>query len=77
MEKAIEEKLLACFPGAVINLEFEHSTCSTQFNLTLKIASEKFKNLSKLQKHRLVHDALGIDIMKSIHALVIKAEDSS
>ncbi|KAJ2601869.1 hypothetical protein H4R99_002864 [Coemansia sp. RSA 1722] len=43
--------------------------CGSMFNLL--IVSDKFKGLTRLKQHRLVHQALG-EITKEIHALTLK-----
>ncbi len=37
----------------------------------VSIRSEKFKDQSRLARHRAVHDALGKDILNRIHALAL------
>ena len=41
----------------------------SHFNVT--ISSEKLDGLSRIARHRAVHDALGKDLMGEIHALAI------
>ncbi len=44
----------------------------SHFNVT--IASQAFEGLSRLQRHRAVHEALGADLVGRIHALALKIE---
>ena len=37
----------------------------------VKIRSEAFRDLSRIARHRAVHDALGADIIGRIHALAL------
>eukprot|EP00301_Raphidiophrys_heterophryoidea_P013392 c20796_g1_i1.p1 GENE.c20796_g1_i1~~c20796_g1_i1.p1 ORF type:complete len:101 (-),score=18.51 c20796_g1_i1:239-505(-) len=48
--------------------------CGTSFNVV--VVSASFEGKGALQRHRLVHSALGED-MKKIHALTIKAHTPS
>ncbi len=42
----------------------------SHFQVTIE--SEKFKGLSRIARHRAVHDALGRDLMGQIHALRLR-----
>lgn len=42
-------------------------------HFSMSIASEKFRNVSPLQRHKLVYDALGDMMQTDIHALSIRA----
>jgi BolA family transcriptional regulator, general stress-responsive regulator len=44
----------------------------SHFNVT--IVSGKFAGLSRIQRHRAVHEALGADLVARIHALSLKLE---
>ncbi|KAJ1876330.1 hypothetical protein LPJ57_004544 [Coemansia sp. RSA 486] len=48
--------------------------CGSMFNLL--IVSDKFKGLTRLKQHRLVHQALG-EITKEIHALTLVSIDAN
>ncbi|MGP1358669.1 BolA family protein [Roseicyclus sp.] len=41
----------------------------------VKIESEKFKGLSRIERHRAVHEALGRDLVAEIHALALSIRD--
>ncbi|ABV92945.1 BolA family protein [Dinoroseobacter shibae DFL 12 = DSM 16493] len=40
----------------------------------VRIVSEKFEGMSRIARHRAVHDALGKDLVGRIHALALKIE---
>jgi BolA protein len=42
----------------------------SHFQVTIE--SEKFKGLSRIARHRAVHEALGRDLVSEIHALRLK-----
>ena len=42
----------------------------------VNIKSQAFDNMSRIEKHRAVHKALGADIVGRIHALALKIEGS-
>ncbi|MEE9388985.1 MAG: BolA family protein [Paracoccaceae bacterium] len=44
----------------------------SHFNVS--VTSEKFVGMSRLQRHRAVHGALGADILGRIHALALKLD---
>lgn len=43
----------------------------THFNII--IVSEMFTNLTKIQRHKIIHNALSVELKEKIHALTIKA----
>jgi len=45
----------------------------THYDLT--IISEKFKNMSKIQRHQAIYGALATEFKSGLHALAIKASD--
>ncbi|MBF9035590.1 BolA/IbaG family iron-sulfur metabolism protein [Rhodobacterales bacterium HKCCE2091] len=40
----------------------------------VRIAAEAFGGLSRIARHRAVHDALGKDLLQEIHALALEIE---
>ena len=42
-----------------------------QSHFDVKIASEAFENMSRLARHRAVHEALGAELIGRIHALAL------
>ncbi len=45
-----------------------------QSHFHVTIGSERFEGMSRLQRHRAVHDALGAELIGRIHALALKIE---
>ncbi|QXT38715.1 BolA family protein [Gymnodinialimonas ceratoperidinii] len=45
----------------------------SHFNVFLE--SEKFQGVSRIARHRMVHDAIGKDLMSEIHALALTLRD--
>ena len=45
----------------------------SHFQVTIE--SEKFKGLSRIARHRAVHEALGRDLVTEIHALALTIRD--
>ena len=45
----------------------------SHFNVVIE--SEKFRDLSRIDRHRAVHDALGKDLVSEIHALALTIRD--
>ena len=50
-----------------------YSDGETHFKLIIK--SSKFNGMSRLEKHRAVHEALGSELLKKIHALELQLTD--
>ena len=46
-----------------------------QSHFRVRIAAPAFDGMSRIARHRAVHDALGPDLVGRIHALAIKIED--
>lgn len=44
-------------------------------HFTVTIASDAFAGLSRVERHRAIHAALGPELMAQIHALALKIED--
>lgn len=44
-------------------------------HFNVRMASEKFSGLSRLQRHRAVHTAIGPDLIARIHALALDLSD--
>ncbi len=81
MEEVIREKLTEAFSPQsldVVNDSHRHAghagspgTGESHFRVT--IISEKFSDLSRVERHRLVNEALASELSGAIHALAIKA----
>ncbi|MFP4208937.1 MAG: BolA family protein [Wenzhouxiangella sp.] len=59
-------------PEARVSVESDDNV-----HFTARVVSEGFRGLSRLQRHRAIHDALGPALGREIHALtlVLKAPD--
>jgi BolA protein len=44
-------------------------------HFNVRVESEKFQGLSRIARHRMVHDAIGKDLMSEIHALALTLRD--
>lgn len=82
MENRIRTKLAAAFAPAnvtVINDSHQHaghhgSPGSGESHFQVHIISPHFDGLSRIERHRLVNEALAAELQMGIHALAIKAE---
>ena len=45
-----------------------------QSHFRVAIAAEKFSDMSRLERHRAIHSALGADLIGRIHALALQIE---
>jgi stress-induced morphogen len=75
---SLEERLklkLAQALGDVQNVEIinEGGSCSAAAKVIVSIVSAKFEGVSRLQRHRMVHEALAEEIKNELHALTIRA----
>lgn len=76
MKDIIQKKLDQAFPEAEILIDSYYNDIG-HLHYAVTITSTKFKNLSLVDQHRLVYEALG-DMMKDkIHALKLKTIPSS
>lgn len=46
-----------------------------QSHFRVRISSSKFNGLSRIARHRAIHEALGKDLVARIHALAIEIRD--
>lgn len=46
-----------------------------QSHFRVQIAASSFENMSRLQRHRAVHDAIGAELIARIHALALEIVD--
>jgi BolA protein len=44
-------------------------------HFNVRVESEKFQGVSRIARHRMVHDAIGKDLMSEIHALALTLRD--
>lgn len=79
----IEERLRAAFQPRVLEVvddsERHRGHAGYQeggeSHYRVKIESPKFAGLSRIARHRAVHEALGKDLVAEIHALALKIGD--
>lgn len=56
------------------HLHAGHAGAREGRHFTVRLVSERFHGLSRVARHRLVYDALGLLIPQGIHALAIQAQ---
>jgi BolA protein len=79
MKEQIKQKLLILSPKILNVIDFSamhkgHAGWkeSGETHFEVQIVSDKFKNLTKVQRHKLIHQILSSELKNQIHALVIK-----
>jgi len=80
----IQERLASAFPQADIQIKDQshlhagHAGASDgRGHFDVRIVSERFSGASRIQRHKMVYDALGNMMQSDIHALRIKATTDS
>jgi BolA protein len=77
IKKILEEKIVAFFEPVFLSIENEsHKHVSKQKNPTeshfkLTIVSDKFINVSRLERHRLIYKLINDLLTNEIHALAL------
>ncbi len=61
---AIEARILQAMPGAQVKVESDDNV-----HYVARIVSESFSGLSRIQRHRQVHAAVGEALGREIHAM--------
>lgn len=82
MKSQIEERLIATFQPVqleVIDESHLHaghagSRDSGETHYRVRIVAEPFQGTTRLQRHRLVNEALAAELASSVHALAIDAK---
>jgi BolA family transcriptional regulator, general stress-responsive regulator len=82
METRIKERLAAAFSPTLLEVENQShmhhghagSPNSGQSHFKVEIVSARFQGCSRLERHRLVNEALAAELRDGVHALAIKAE---
>jgi len=70
LKNLLEEKLKARLGnGADVKIDLEGSPCG--YKAKLVVVSDSFEGLSRLQRHRLVHDSLQSEIETDLHAISV------
>ncbi len=65
--KAIEHRILQAMPSARVSV-----ISDDQVHFTARIVSEEFDGLSRIQRHRKIHSAIGEELGREIHALSLE-----
>lgn len=85
MEETIAAKLQAAFSPIVLSIENESARHAGhvhgpgkaahggESHFRIAIVSEKFAGVSRLQRHRLINEALADELAGPVHALAIEA----
>lgn len=82
VEDEIREKLQAAFqPRELVVVDDSESHRGHagyqeggQSHFNVRIGAEAFESMSRIQRHRAVHDALGPDLIGRIHALALQID---
>jgi BolA protein len=75
----IQSKLQAAFAPEALKVENEsalhhgHEGAGTDTHFRVMIVSLAFEGKSRLERHRMVNEALAIELAGSLHALTIRA----
>ena len=69
--KEIEKYIKEALPDASIEIQ---DLAGDNDHYAVKIVSNKFRGLSKINQHKLVYDVLGKKMGYTLHALSIKTE---
>lgn len=76
MQRRIEEKLAMAFDDAhidVINESHGHNVpANSETHFRVIVVTEAFEGVSRVQRHRLVNDALAAELADGVHALAIE-----
>jgi len=80
VEDEIREKLSAAFAPSALEVENEShrhaghagDDGSGESHFRVTIAAPVFEPMTRIERHRAVHDALGPDLVGRIHALALK-----
>ena len=65
--QAIEQRILQAMPEARVSV-----LSDDQVHFTARIVSQEFDGLSRIQRHRRVHSAIGEELGREIHALSLE-----
>ncbi len=60
----IQSIILQAIPGARVEVESDDNV-----HYTARVIAEQFEGQSRLQRHRVIHDAIGPAMGREIHAL--------
>lgn len=65
--KVIQQRILQALPGARVTVQSDD-----QVHYTARIVSQDFAGQGRIQRHRLVHAAIGDELGREIHALSLE-----
>lgn len=82
IEDEIREKLIATFRPRTLDVVDDSESHrghagfqeGGQSHFNVAIAAEAFQDMTRLQRHRAVHSALGADLIGRIHALALQID---
>jgi acid stress-induced BolA-like protein IbaG/YrbA len=60
----LEQRILQAMPGARVSVESDDNV-----HYIARIVSDAFSSASRIERHRLVHAAIGPELGREIHAL--------
>jgi acid stress-induced BolA-like protein IbaG/YrbA len=63
----IEQRILQAMPSARVNVQSEDNV-----HYTARIICQSFAGLSRIERHRQIHDAIGPELGREIHALSLE-----
>ena len=61
---ALEQRILQAMPGARVSVESDDNV-----HYVARIVSDAFGGASRIERHRCVHEAIGPELGREIHAL--------
>ena len=78
LEERLHSKLSSAL-GDVQRVEIinEGGSCSAAAKVIVIVVSSKFEGIPRLQRHRMVHEALENEIKTELHAITIRASSPS
>lgn len=82
VEEEIRQKLQAAFAPDVLDIEDESEKHrghagyreGGQSHFRVRISAPAFKDMSRIERHRAVHGAMGPELISRIHALALAIE---
>ena len=78
LTERVKEKLLARFSDMdQTEIIADDGSCSSGSKLTVSFISTTFEGLSRIDRHRLVHEAISIELQQEIHSLTIRVKAPS
>tara|TARA_B100000700_G_C14282017_1_gene506421 strand:- start:68 stop:331 length:264 start_codon:yes stop_codon:yes gene_type:complete len=72
LEKKFDPLVLEIFDESELHKGHAGYSDSGESHFRIKLVSSNFEGLSRVARHRSVHNALGKDLLNSIHALALE-----